>query len=83
MLTDNLFENSMKAAGIFSSVARNLKWRMKFEDVLPFLFRPYGKAWNNGRACLSRDFREGDVGASRGAKEIDKDAFLERSVLID
>ena len=83
MLADHLFEHCMKASSILGGVAGYLKWRMKFEDVLAFGFRPYGKAGNDRGAGTGGDFREGDVGASGSSKEVDNDAFLQGRVLID
>ena len=50
---------------------------------LPSVFRPDGEAGDDRGAGPGGDLRKGGVGAGGSAKEVDKDAFLQRSVLID
>ena len=83
MLADDPFKQIMEPAGVCRRVARNLKWRMKFENVSLFLCRPYGEPRNDRRAGLGSDLGEGGIGAGRRAEEVDENAFFERSVLID
>jgi len=76
ILADNLLQHGVETAGVFGWVARYLKWRMKFKNVLAFPLSPYSEAWDNSRTGFGGDLCEGGVGAGRGAEKVDKDTFL-------
>ena len=77
ILADDSLEHGVEAAGVLGWVARYLKWRMKFKNVLAFLLRPYREARDNCRASFGCDLCKGRVGACRGAEKVDKDTFLQ------
>ncbi len=77
ILADDLLQHGVQTAGILSCVARYLKWRMKFKNVLSFpLETAIAEAWNNRCTSFSGDFREGGISAGRDSEEVDKDTFL-------